>query len=734
MHCKQSRGKIYLYAGRTPKWIYSISESISYTSYKMTRQQSEQVTQKLKNLPDKPGCYQMLDANGKVIYVGKALVLKNRVRSYFHASANRDPKTNRLVSEICDISWWVTETELEALVLENELIKRYKPHYNIRLKDDRQYPYIKIHWQDDFPKVTVVRRILKDNARYFGPYSSSRACYQTLDALRRVFPFLDCERKIDGKDEKPCLYYHIKLCGGPCIGRQDSIQYRATIRNLMDFLMGSTDKVLNQMQEQMERASENLQFELAALYRDRLQAANRIAEQQQVISATVEDTDYIAVAQDPRTADASVQVFIVRNGRLIGRENYILEGATVVEKESVLEAETAENGDLSRDDANGAIEGTAPTFKLSGDQQTGLLVGTFIQQFYDKATFIPKLINVQALPVSEEFVRAELMADLHPDENGNENANVPNSTKIHDSTTKLLEAWLGEKLGSKVQLRVPKRGARRKFMELAHRNAAEYLRVQQAEWASDTNRQTESVADLQEGLQLERPPSRIECFDISTLQGTNTVGSMVVFGKGAPQKSAYKRFKIAGKGAHGEPDDFASMREMLRRRFRRAVEEDTSVDPGKKARKSDESWRILPDLVIIDGGKGQLGIATEVLEEFGLLGRIQVVGLAKREEEVFRPGESNPIWLKRGSPALHLVQRVRDEAHRFAITYHRNLRSKGQVRSKLDDVPGIGPKRRKALLKHFGGDIAAIRKATVDDLLAAPGMTRKSAEAIKEHL
>lgn len=656
----------------------------------MTQQVTDTVKQKLKNLPDKPGCYQMLDANGKVIYVGKALVLKNRVRSYFHTSNNRDPKTNRLVREIADISWWVTATEIEALILENELIKRYKPHYNIRLKDDRQYPYIKVHWKDDFPKVTVVRRIIKDNARYFGPYSSSRACYQTLDALRRVFPFLDCDRTIDGNDDRPCLYYHIKLCGGPCIGKQDKEQYRAIIRNLMDFLMGNTDAVLNQMQAQMTRASENLQFELAAIYRDRLNAAQRIVEQQQVISATVEDTDYIAVAQDPRTADASVQVFIVRNGRLIGRENYILEGATLVDDISPADDKYAERADGN-----------------ASDNQTGLLIGTFVQQFYDKATFIPKLINVQALPTDDN-------------EDG--------------STVKLLESWLADKREAKVELRVPKRGARRKFMDLAYRNAAEYLRVQQAEWASDTNRQTEAVADLQETLELEKPPSRIECYDISTLQGTNTVGSMVVFGKGAPQKNAYKRFKIRGKGSQGEPDDFASMREMLRRRFRRAVEEDTSADPGKKARKTDESWRILPDLVIIDGGKGQLGIAIDVLDEFGLLGRIPVVGLAKREEEVFRPHQSNPIWLKRGSPALHLVQRIRDEAHRFAVTYHRRLRGKEAVRSKLDDVPGIGPKRRKALLKHFGGDIDNIRKANLDDLLAAPGMTRKSAEAIKEHL
>jgi excinuclease ABC subunit C len=298
----------------------------------------------------------------------------------------------------------------------------------------------------------------------------------------------------------------------------------------------------------------------------------------------------------------------------------------------------------------------------------------------------------------------------------------------------VLEEWLASKRGSKVELRVPKRGAKREFMDLARRNAAEYLRVQQAQWAADTNRQTQAVTDLQEALDLERPPTRIECYDVSTLHGTNTVGSMVVFAKGAPLKSAYKRFKIRGKGAQGEPDDFASMREMLRRRFRRAVEEEATPDPGKKARSADENWRILPDLVIIDGGKGQLGVAVEILQEFDLYGRVPVVGLAKREEEIFFPEELQPAWLKRGSAALHLVQRIRDEAHRFAITYHRRLRRKEQTHSKLDDIPGIGPARRKALLSHFGGDLEKIRRSNVADLAAVPGMTLKSAEAIKEHL
>jgi excinuclease ABC subunit C len=630
----------------------------------------ERVSQKLENLPDKPGCYQMHNADGKVIYVGKAIVLRNRVRSYFHASANHSSKTQALVEEIADITWWVTQTELEALVLENELIKRYKPRYNVRLKDDKTFPYIKVNWQDDFPKIEVVRKVQKDGARYFGPYTSGRVCYQTLDALRRVFPYLDCDRTITGQDERPCLYYHIKMCGGPCIGRQSKDEYRQTIRQLMDFLSGDTDRVLKQLETQMARAAENLQFELAALYRDRLKAATQIAEQQKIAGATLEDADYIALAQDERTGDTAIQVFMVRRGRLLGRESVMMEG---------VEAPPPDGGTTN---------------------PHGAIIGAFIQQFYDNVAFVPALILVQAMP--DDWA--------------------------------VLEQWLSEKRGAKVELRDPQRGAKRQLLQLAQTNAAEYLRVQQAEWATDTNRQTNAVAELQAVLNLEKPPARIECFDISTFQGTNTVGSMVVFAKGAPLKSAYKRFKIQGKGSQGSPDDFASMREMLRRRFRRIVEEHNDPDPGARARIGDENWRILPDLVIVDGGKGQLSMAVEVLDEFGLLDRIPVVGLAKREEEIFRPGASQSIWLKRGSEALHLVQRIRDEAHRFAITYHRNLRSKEQTRSKLDDIKGIGPARRKALLQHFGGDLDKIRSATVDELLHVPGMTRRSAEALKAQL
>jgi excinuclease ABC subunit C len=626
----------------------------------------EHVKQKLSDLPTGPGCYLMRNKDHKVIYVGKAVVLRNRVRSYFQTSAQHPPRIQQMVDEVDDVSWWVTRTELEALILENDLIKRYKPHYNVRLKDDKQYPYIKVNWQHDFPKVEIVRQMRKDGARYFGPFTSSRAVSQTLDALRRVFPYLDCDRNIDGQDKRPCLYYHLKLCGAPCIAAQSREEYREIISQLMDFLGGDTEKVMATLEAQMERAAEAFQFERAAVYRDRIRAARRIVEQQQVVGVSHEDEDVVAITQDIRSADTVVQILFVRHGRLVGRENFVLEGVQVAE---------------------------------SAEDNLGDFVGAFIQQFYDDAAYIPPRILVQYMP---------------------ENSDV-------------LEAWLRQKRGHAVEIRMPQRGKKRKLMGLAQQNADEYLRVQQAEWASDTNRQTQALSELQQMVGLPHPPARIECFDISTLHGTNTVGSMVVFAKGAPLKSAYKRFKIRGKGSQGEADDFASMREILRRRFRRAAEEH-APDPGDKARKNDEQWKILPDLLIVDGGKGQLNIAVEVLQEFGLSESVPVVGLAKREEELFLPGRSDSIWLKRGSQALHLVQRVRDEAHRFAITYHRNLRSHSQLRSQLDEIPGIGPNRKKALLQYFGGDIEKIRQASLEELQAVPGMTRKVAQAIKEHL
>ena len=617
--------------------------------------------QKLDTLPERPGVYLMRDARQTVIYVGKAVVLRNRVRSYFHASARHDPKTLRLVGELADLEWIVTDTELEALILENELIKRYRPRFNIRLRDDKTYPYIKIHWQEDYPRISIVRRMERDGARYYGPFTSGYAVRQTLDALRRVFPYLDCDREITGRDPKPCLYYHIKRCAGPCIGAVDREAYREIIGGLADFLEGDSDAVLAQLTGHMTAAAEQLQFERAAQLRDQIRAARQIVERQKVVSGKQEDQDVIAFAQDERTGEACVQVFFIRRGKLIGRESFVLEGVD--------------------------------------SHQNGELIAAFVQQFYDEAAFVPPSIL--------------LPKDL--------------------DERLIIEQWLRSKRnGGKVMLRVPKRGPKRALVQMATENAAATLTSLQAQWQADTNRLTEALTQLQEALALPDPPGRIECFDISTLQGTHTVGSMVVFARGTPAKSDYRRFTVKGKGAHGEPDDYAAMREVLRRRFRRAVE-DALPDPGQKARPSSAAWRRLPNLLIVDGGKGQLGVAMEVLAEFGLTEVAPVAGLAKQREELFLPGRAEGILLAPGSQGLFLVQRIRDEAHRFAITLHRQKRNQAAVASQLDAVPGIGPARRKALLKHFGS-LEAIRQASVEELANVPGMTLAAAQSVREGL
>lgn len=622
---------------------------------------SSDLTLKLDTLPDRPGVYIMRAANRSVIYVGKAVSLRHRVRSYFQPGSRLHPRTARLVSEIADLEWIVTDTELEALILENELIKRHKPHYNIRLKDDKTYPYIKIHWQDPFPKITIVRRMSQDGARYYGPFTSASAVRQTLDVLRRVFPYLDCDRVITGNDPKPCLYFHIKRCLGPCIGAVDQATYRQMVDELAAFLEGKSDEVLQQLEAQMQRAADQLQFERAAQLRDQTRAARQIVERQKIVSGKQEDEDVIAFAQDERTGEACVQVFFIRRGKLIGRESFILEGAT--------------------QDANGE------------------LITAFVKQFYDEAANVPPTIL--------------LPKDL-------------------DERT-IIEQWLrGKRGGQKVALRVPKRGTKRDLVRMAADNAAATLNTLQAQWQADTNRQTEALTQIQEALGLQAPPGRIECFDISTLQGTDTVGSMVVFTRGTPSKGEYRKFTVKGKGARGEPDDYAAMREVLRRRFRRAVEAATD-DPANKARKSDASWRLLPDLLIVDGGKGQLGVAIEVLAEYGLTEVVPVAGLAKQREELFLPGQPDPILLPAAGQGLFLVQRIRDEAHRFAITFHRQKRGQRAVASELDAVPGIGPARRKALLRHFGS-LQAIRQATVDDLAAVPGMNLAAAQSVRENL
>ncbi len=622
----------------------------------MVKHIKEGLQEQLDALPTKPGVYLMKDERGTILYVGKAINLRARVRSYFHSSAEENPKIRRLVSHIQDIDFIVTASELEALILESNLIKRHKPKYNVRLKDDKRYPYIKVTWQEDFPKVLIVRRMEQDGARYFGPFTASWAVQQTLQTLRRVFPYLTCNRIITGQDERACLYYDIGLCLAPCIGAADREEYRAMIDGLCRFLEGKSDEIVADLESKMQDAADEWNFEQAALYRDQLAAIQRVVEHQKIVSPAMADQDVVAFAR--ADGDACVQVFFIRHGRLIGREYFVLDGA-------------AEESDTE-------------------------IVASFVKQFYDDAAYVPP----------------EILLPQEIDE------------------ALVVQEWLRSRRGNKVVLKVPRRGQKRELVEMAAENAAETLRHLRAQWLTDEGKQAQALADLQEYLGLESPPNRIECYDISTIQGTATTGSMVVFVKGVPRKSDYRRFKI--RTVEGS-DDFASMREMLRRRFRRAADTALKAEAERAPGGKQSSWDLMPDLLVVDGGKGQLNVALEVLEEYGLRDQVPTVGLAKREEEVFVADRSAPLILPRTSEGLYLMQRIRDEAHRFAISYHRSLRRKQTVVSILDDVPGIGPKRRSALLKHFGS-IDAIRAASVEELAAVPGMTRKAAEQVKGSL
>ena len=601
----------------------------------------------------------MKNTDGKIIYVGKAISLRNRVRSYFHSDSSHDNKTRRLVNDIRDIEWIVVGSELEALILEMNLIKRHRPKYNVRLKDDKRYPYIKINTQQPFPKVNVTRLMENDGARYFGPYTSAWAVYQTLDVLRRVFPYLTCDREITGNDKRPCLYYDIKLCAGPCIGAVDQAGYRQMIEDLMSFLAGHSDPIISRMAAEMGQASDNMRFEKAAALRDRIKAVQSIVEKQKVVfPADYLDSDVLAIARND--GEACVQIFFIRSGKLIGREYFILEG-------------TEESTDSE-------------------------VLTQFVQQFYSEAASIP---DQMLLP--HQIEEAQIVSQ-----------------------------WLRSKRGGKkVELMVPREGQPHDLVEMASENATETLQALRAQWQADTHKQEAALSELQEALKIESPLNRIECYDVSHTQGVATVGAMIVFEKGVPAKRMYRKFNIETTSI-GNPDDFASMEEMLTRRFKRwqASREEAKIAPsGKK----DESFPILPDLIIIDGGKGQLGRAVKVLAEFNLSETVPVVGLAKREEEIFFPENPEPLLINNHSAGFYLIQRIRDEAHRFGITAHRNRRGKIGIASRLDSIPGIGPSRRKQLLTHFGS-IDRIESATIDELAAVPGMTRQAAESIKANL
>jgi excinuclease ABC subunit C len=610
----------------------------------MTTPPSE-LRQRLSALPLAPGVYQLKDVNGRVLYVGKAQALRNRVRSYFQSKRGMDPKTRELVSHVVDFEVIRTDSPTEALILENELIKKLQPKYNVMLKDSKTYPYLKIT-NEEWPRIIATRRIVNDGGRYFGPYTSAGSAYKALNLLNRLFPYRKCEQKITGH-EQVCLYYHIKQCLAPCIAATTHEDYMRAVDAAALFLSGRGDEILAPLEEEMQQASDAWNFERAAELRDRIEAVRHVLERQKVVSASGTNADIVAVAQGPG-GDAGVQVGFLRNGKLLGSEFFPMQARI--------------------------------------DDAPGVILGGFVEQFYADAALVPPLLYLQhALPESD----APVIGD-----------------------------WLGQRRGGRVELLVPQRGQKRQLVEMVAKSAADNLDQQRIKFLSDEMKMTAAMTELAETLDLPRLPRRIECFDISNLHGTNPVAGMVVFVEGRPAKKEYRKFNV--KTVEGI-DDFAMMREVVFRRFRRAVE----------AEGEDAKWGELPDLVIIDGGKGQLNAALAALEEAGM--EVLIAGLAKENEELFLPGQSLPVILPRESQALYLVQRVRDEAHRFAVSFHRQKRTKTTFSSSLDQIPGVGPKRRKALIRKFGS-VRGIRDASVAELASVDGISQALAAQIKASL
>ncbi len=666
---------------------------------------NDKIQSVLNSLPHKPGIYLMKDAQGTILYVGKAISLYNRVRSYFKESTDLSPKNRSMVAKVDDIEYVVVKNEVEALVLESNYIKQYRPKYNVLLRDDKNYPYIKVSLTEDFPRVYRVRSFHRDGNRYFGPYTDSGAVDATLDLLNKLFAFRTCHYDAstwapprDGEPPpgwkqkllpRPCTQYYIHRCVAPCVAYASREEYDAIIRQVILFLEGKHEEVLKSLHEKMEQAAENLNFEEAARIRDRIKAVERVQEKQRIINTEgQDDQDVIALASgDDETC---AMVFFFRSGKLIGREFFILQGTR--------------------------------------ESSPGEVMTSFLQQFYESSPHIP----------------AEIIAEVEPDDRS------------------MVQNWLRERrrqtaaASASVTITVPRRGDKTRLVEMVKQNAREVLDQQRIKWLTDSQKTQLALEELKDALNLAAPPQRIECYDISNTQGTNSVGAMVVFEGGRPSNGEYRRFKI--KSVEGA-NDVASHQEVLRRRFRKAaqvaqagnaqtVEEEAlaeSVDNAmdgagdEKRGRFEHEWA-MPDLIIIDGGKAQLNAAMAVLQELHL--DIPAIGLAKEEgshtrlataEAIFTPGASEPIMLPRSSQALYLLQRIRDEAHRFGITYHRKLRTERTFKSVLDEIPGIGPKRKQALMKHFGS-VRAISAATIDELAALDGMTRDAAEKVKEYI
>jgi len=600
------------------------------------------ISEQLRQLPESPGVYLMKDRQGNILYVGKAASLHNRVRSYFGAKHKLSPKLQRLVARVTDLDYFVTNSEEEALILELNLIKRHRPHYNARLKDDKTFPYLKIDPEEDWPRVHITRRLEQDGAHYFGPFASAKSLRQTMKVIRRIFPFRSCARAITGTDPRPCLEYYIGHCLAPCIGATSRKEYAEVIKQVILFLEGKQERVVRGLQNKMEKAAQALDYEKAARLRDQIQAVNGVIEWQRIATKVRGEQDVIALVQD--RDQAYVQVFFIRNSKLIGRESFVLKGTR--------------------------------------DEEPHQIMTSFIKQFYDSSPYIPPLLLLQ-----------------HP---------------VEDMA--VIESWLQGKRGSRVRIQVPHRGNKKELVCTVAENAEQGLAQAKIKELATPKEMDNALDEIKRELNLTGLPLRMEGYDISNLQGGAAVGSMVVFDGGRPRPAHYRRFRI--KTVTGA-NDYAMLQEVLKRRFKR----------GSQA---SDTWAILPDLVLIDGGKGQLSAAREVMAEAGAE-NVPTASLAKENEEIFIPDKPEPIILERSSPALKLLQRLRDESHRFALGYHQKIRKRESFTSSLDTVPGIGPKRKRALMRQFGS-VQAIKEAQEEELATATGISRNLAKKVKQYL
>ncbi len=623
-------------------------------------------------MPAKPGVYTFRDANGRVIYIGKAANLKSRVRSYFGSPRSLEGKTRILASRIAQLEYVTTHTEQDALHLEATLVKRHQPFFNVRLKDDKHYPYLKIDVDAPWPRVTITRRATKDGSRYFGPYASAKSVRTTLDLVKKLFPWRSCDKEITGSDPRPCLEYYIRRCIAPCTSFCTPDEYKEVIDQTMLFLDGKSETVVKQLKTAMTDAAEELNFERAAQLRDQIASVERVTETQLTADTAAAEIDVFGLAVDGD--EAVVQVLFIRGQNMAGSDHFNLAGVK--------------------------------------DESAGSVISSFLRQHYEGGLQPPRLV-------------------LIPDE-------------LEDLG--LLQDWLSDKRGTRVEVRHPKRGDKRRLVAMATENASETLAMSRVRWMADRGRTDAALAELEEALSLPTPPKRIECYDISNTQGSNVVASMVVFLDGQPATSEYRRFRIKTVDTSDGPNDFASMAEVIQRRFKRLGEErraerakgfDVPDEPSSSNADADdqsdsEGWGAIPDLVIVDGGKGQVSAAHDVMRNLAV-DDIPLAGLAKRDELLFQVDSSDPVRLDRRSQGLYLVQRIRDEAHRFAISYHRRLRARQTSQSTLDRIKGIGPRRKKALLRKFGS-LQAIRDADVTEIASTPGMTQRLAEQLKLEL